>query len=87
MTLQALADLQRFLNHKEDWEGKEDDMELLAKEIVNLTDSQYSEFLGYVTRYNMMEPALKKSDAEGIIRAINEKNKDVRDKIIREYFT
>jgi len=88
MTLQVLADLQRLLNHVDpDWEYTPPLMEEVAKEVMNLTDGQYSEFLGHVTKYNMMESAMKKSEAENIIRSINEKNKDVREKIIREHFT
>ena len=88
MTLQVLADLQRLLNHVDsDWEYTPPLMEEVAKEVMNLTDDQYSEFLGHVTKYNMMESAMKKSEAENIIRSINEKNKDVREKIIREHFT
>ena len=88
MTLQVLADLQRLLNHVDpDWKYTPPLMEEVAKEVMNLTDDQYSEFLGHVTKYNMMESAMKKSEAENIIRSINEKNKDVREKIIREHFT
>ena len=87
MTLQALADLQRLLNNEENWEGKEADMELLAREIVKLTDSQYSEFLGYVNQGAMMVPAMKKSEAQAIIDAIDAENVITREKIIRENFT
>jgi hypothetical protein len=87
MTLRVLADLQRLLNHEEDWEGKDVAMELLAREIVKLTDSQYSEFLGYLHQGTMMVSAMKKSEAEAYVAAIDAKNEITREKIIRENFT
>lgn len=87
MTLKVLADLQRLVNHEENWEGKDAAMELLAREIVKLTDSQYSEFLGYVNQGTMMVPVMKKSEAEAYVAAIDAKNEITREKIIRENFT
>lgn len=86
MTLQELADLQRRLNREEDWEGKEVDMERLAREIAKLTDSQYSEFLGYLNQSTMMVPAMKKAEAQAYVNALDAKNKKIREKFIKENF-
>lgn len=88
MTLQVLADLQRLLNHADpDWEYTAPLTEEVAREIVKLTDSQYSEFLGYVNQGAMMVPAMKKSEAQAIVDAIDAENEITREKIIRENFT